>query len=239
MGNESLSKQSLEKLETMSRKEKIKLFNRLRIIELNKVIGAILVNAVGEAELRKTKAKLIHHIYDKNSKREDRYRELQLVLDGGKNLYDQLDSYTTAAYANYYVLFAKHAIDAKSYRAIESAMFKAFNEVQACVNTNELKIDCANKIKAIPSVLLESKYRKAVIDYLEEDLQTRFNVKKIIVFDDEQKQSVQHKNVAEEETSHHLRPLRKAMNLEKYTGLNGEEFYLDADGEFYTPDEVT
>lgn len=237
MENESLSKQSLEKLESMPRMAKIKLFHRLRIIELNKIIGNILANAVGNDDVRKTKARIIHQLYDGNFKKDEKYSELQSVLESGQNFYDQLDTYTTAAYANYYALFVKHAREAHNYYGIEAAMGKAFSEVQSYLKTEELRM-LANQPKKISSSLLQAKYRQAVIAYLEEELNTQFNIRRPIPVEGELLEIEDEYADAMPVKLHTSTTRRNVRDLERYT-MNGEVFYLDADGEYYTPDQVT
>ena len=236
MENESLSKQSLEKLKSMPRAVKIKLFHRLRIIELNKVIGPILANTVGNDNVRKTKAKIIHQLYDENFKKDVKYSELQAVLESGVNFYDQLDGYTTAAYANYYALFVKHAKNARNSFGIDSAMDKALHEVRSCVQTEDLRL-VASKKNAIPSSLLQAKYRKAVIAYLEEELKTKFSTRQSIVVDGLDSDWEEEYASLIPEMTKRSRSLRSTRDLERYS-MNGEVFYLDADGEFYLPDQV-
>jgi len=238
MENESISKQSMEKLQSMSRNDKIRLFNRLRIIELNKIISAILANTVGESNIRKTKAKIIHQLYDQNIKSCDEYKELQEILDNGQNFYDQLDHYTTAAYANYYALFAKYADGVRNSDGLNFAMAKAYNEARACVRTNELKIHCDNSKNPISTTLLQAKYRRDIISYLEYELKTTFNLRETIVFKEQKSAFKEEESNEEELTDDRKTRSRNARSLEEYTSSTGETYYLDADGEYFRPDEV-
>lgn len=237
MKNESLSKQGLEKLEKMPRANKVKLFHRLRIIELNKIISHILTNAVGNEDVRKTKAKIIHQLYDGNFKKDEKYNELQSVLESGKNFYDQLDVYTTVAYANYYASFVRNAGNVHNYVGVESAMRKAFDEIQACVRTTELNI--TSNQKAMPSSLLQAKYRKAVIDFLEKELKIQFNINDTIILDGQLSEIEEEEIYKELASSSKSHPPRDIRNLEKYVSANGEVYYLDADGECYILDDVS